>query len=317
MRTLLFALALASGAAAQPLTPFPAPERASEGVCTQHEALRVCRAEANGEATIRVDRGAQRLARWPVAAGVQAGDFAAFEADLDRDGERDLIVATQEAVSNGLAVAYWRVDVLASGTSGPAYSFTVEDFDASGQSFAHDGARLVLWATDWISGPDPRGRRPEGMYVVGRPFYLASGGLVPARGLPLRARRLLHSFSRDAGEGPVGWLSDRRAESLRTDLALAGCRQSSREVTVGSAETREDEQGEAYTALSLGGGELIYTRGAYVPDAEAITHLGDAASGRLFPPDYAPPGLPDRLKGPRRLTTCASGDWVQARVLWM
>ena len=213
-------------------------------------------------------------------------------------------------------MAYWTVDVLPAGASAPAYSFQAEDFGASGTSFAHDEGRLVVWATDWISAPDPNGRRREGMYLTGRPFTLAAGGLTPATGFPLRARRLLNSFSRDETEGPIGWLGARRAESLRTDLALAGCRQRPEEVAIGDVTPREGDYGGAYFSLATGDGELAYGPGA--SGEGAITHLGNAASGRLFPAEYMPPDLPALLRGGTfRLTTCTDGDWVKARVLWL
>ena len=315
----LFALALfalASGARAQPITAFSVPAGDSAERCAEHAALRVCRSEHDGEATLTVTEGARRLATWPAEYSVQAGDFAAFTTDLDRDGGRDLVVASLTSVSNGLGVAYWTVDVLPDGASAPAYSFEAEDFDARGRSFAHDRGRLIVWATDWISAPDPRGRRPEGMYFMGRPFTLASGGLAPARSLPIRARRLLNSFSRDEAGGPVGWLSDRRAESARTDLALAGCRQRREEISVGAVHARQDDYGGPYLAIVAGGTEFPYGPGASGEDT--LTHLGDAASGRLFPVHYAPAGLAARLRGGSfALTTCTDGDWAKARVLWM
>ena len=77
-----------------------------------------------------------------------------------------------------------------------------------------------------------------------------------------------------------------------------------------------DEDGGRFLSIDVGR-ELAYLRTGYVPDAEDITHLGDAESGRIYPAAYAPPALADALTGrDLTLTTCAEGDGVRARVLW-
>lgn len=320
MRLALLLLLASASASAQPLTVFPEPSGDANRVCASHETTHVCRVGHNGETEIVVSRGGRDVARWNTAAGVQAGPFAVFASDLDRDGGQDLIVAALTAVSNGLGVEYWTVGVLPDGARAPAYSFQVEDFSPAGQSFGHDGDRLVLWATDWLESDDPSGRRPSGMYFTGRPFTLSSRGLFPVASLPVRARRLLNSFDRSAAGGPVGHLSDRRAESRRTDPAFTGCRQHNETLTVQSVREASNEQGARYLVLDVGRGRGIsYMRDGYAPNEEGLTHLGDRDTGRLFPAEYLPPGLKDTLPGHElRLTTCvADGDWDRARVLWL
>ncbi|HIG73503.1 MAG TPA: hypothetical protein EYQ24_02660 [Bacteroidetes bacterium] len=315
MRVLALAL-LAASASAQPLTVFPEPAGDRAESCTALDEVRVCRVESVGEASLVVSREGDEVARWAAPSHAQAGEFAAFAGDLDRDGGRDLIVASLTAVSNGLGVAYWRVEVVPDGASAPAYAFQAEDFGPRGTSFGQHRGRLILWATDWTESDDPSGRRASGMYLVGRPFALTSAGLAPAPGLPIRARRLLHSFDRSDPAGPVGWLSDRRAESRREDPAFGGCRQRGEIVTVRSVREATDEDGGRFLSIDVGR-ELAYLRTGYVPDAEDITHLGDAESGRIYPAAYAPPALADALTGrDLTLTTCAEDDGVRARVLW-
>lgn len=295
------------------LVAFDEPGGSYENSCTERGPTEVCRRESGGAAAIVVSENGREVASWPVARGAQAGEFAVFASDLDRDGERDLIVATLTAVSNGLGVAYWTVDVLASGAEAPAYSFDAEDFSARGLGFDTHEGRDIVWATEWLSADDPSGARGEGTYLVGRPFVLGSDRLTPEADLPVRARRLLGDFDRDPKIGPVGWLSHEDATDVDADPAWDGCSPRDQAVTI--TETRDDADtfGSASTLLTLADRDLRYGYSAS-GDTDPLAYLGDDASGRLFPADYRPAGLETRLTGgPLRLSECASG----VRVLWL
>ena len=307
---------LTPAAPAEAVEAFPAPVGPHGDACARRGDVDVCRRrQASGAAEVVIERAGRRIAGWPVGAGAQAGAFAAFAADLDRDGDQDHVVAVLTAVSNGRAVHTWTVHVVPGGHAAPAYAFEVEDFGAGGQSFAQHRGRDVIWATEWTNAPDPSGSRGEGLYLLGRPMTLTSGGLVPATGLPLRARRLLSGFDPGSEEGAAGWLGA-GGENVQADLARAGCTSRARRVTVDEAREGEDRYRNA--ALFVASGEAEWAYGAGPASGGSISHLGDAASGRLFPPAYRPPRLAERLTGQAlRLTECASGDWTRTRVLWL
>ncbi|MEM1056237.1 MAG: hypothetical protein AAGI52_11970 [Bacteroidota bacterium] len=320
MRTVLLLLltSATTSVAAQPLVTFPEPTGEWRRLCTSHDAIRVCRIVEDGAAHLVVSRDGREVTRWETPNSVQAGGFGAFSSDLDRDGERDLVILERIAVSNGIAISTWIGRVLPQGARTPAYTFQLRDASATGGSFGHDGDRLVFWATTWANSPDPSGQRGIGYYFVGRPFTLTSRGMRPYSRLPVRARRLLESFQRErhSQDGPNGWLSDRRAESRRVDPVLSGCRQQHEPVTVRSV--REATERDArYFVLDVGR-EITYLKGGFDRDDEDITHLGDASTGRLFPREYRPAGLAQTLAGrDLRLTTCAEKGGTQTRVLWL
>lgn len=318
MRLVLPLLLLAPLVARAQLTPWPEPdprESTRPVLCAERAGIRVCRsATDDGEFSFVAEGGGRLAASWRADGGLHTG-FRVFDGDLDGDGGTELLVANLDGVSNGLGVAYWTVYVLPADALVPAYRFRSEEFGAGGGSFETWRGRPVVWATQWRGGPDPSGRRGDGLYLVGRPFVLGADGLEPATALPVRARRLLDSFERD-DRGPVAWLSDRRAETRGTDPAVDGCR---RTVERGTVRTAEDTVGDGATRYLLvtldTGRRLSYGRVGGGDEPAEITYLG--ADGRLFPPGYRPSDLPYWLTGRAvRVETCADDD-VRTRVLWL
>ncbi|HLA63396.1 MAG TPA: hypothetical protein VK610_03155 [Rhodothermales bacterium] len=315
---------------AQAPAAFPAlPENADRGTfnpeCVERAGTRVCRQFIAGEGDDQhldfiVTRDGRETARWTEGDAPGRFTFAAFDAG------GTLLVANFEDMSNGLGVRYWTVYVVPPGARTPTYRFAVRDFGDRGGSFAAWRGRPVVWATDWLGGTDPSGRRGSGLYFVGRPFVIGTDGLEPATGVPLRARRYLDSFADQRGEGdtadPRAWLFDRRAEVRTVDLALAGCRRATDRAAV---RTVAEEQGtwSPYLVLTLADGRrLSYGRTDGGGDDPApITHLG--SRGRLFPQAYRPSDLPARLTGRTvRVETCTdttdpADAYVRTRVLWL
>lgn len=273
MRFLLLAVCLiAAPVAAQEVIAFPDPTRTDSGaVCTQAETVRVCRQPDGGVGRVVVMRSGRETLRW------SAGDPALFhDLRVFRLAEDRFLVAVLDAVSNGIAISTWTLTV----TDGETvlYSFLARDFDPEGGSFGTWNRQPVIWATEWQDMEDPSGRRGPGYYLIGRPFFLAPDGLVPVTDLPIRARRLLHSFRRGPG-GPVAWLSDRRAESLRPDPFWSGRPSGTPGIlTALEGDTVTVRAGDRNQKIRLD----AWTGG------EGTGRFGDGGTGRLFPPEYRP-----------------------------
>lgn len=273
MRLLLALLSLlTTPVAAQDVIAFPEPTRTDSGaICTHSETVRVCRQpDEDGGQVVISQRGRETL-RWAASYPGVFDDLRIFRLPDDR-----LLVAVLDAVSNGIAISTWTLTV----TDGERvlYRFVVRDFDPEGGSFGTWNRQPVLWATEWQDAEDPSGRRGTGYYLVGRPFRLGTDGLVPVADLPIRTRRLLHSFRRGPG-GPVTWLSDRRAESRRHDPDWSG---------------RPGGTHGVITAFDLASSKVTVRAGGRIREVGLAGPLpsmdsgrfGDAATGRLFPPGY-------------------------------
>lgn len=307
MRLLLALFAVPVAALAQTAAPFSGPVRLGDGtLCTERQRLRLCLTDAHIVASI----DDAEVGRWPAGGFGAQADLRAFALDLDDDGDEETVVAHREAVSNGLAVATWTVYVVEDEEDlfVPAYSFAVRDFSPRGGSFAVRNGRPLIWATEWLDADDPSGRRGPGYYLVGRPFVLTRTGLEPALDLPLRSRRLLYDFRVERG-GPVAWLSDRRAETRRTDPFDAGRPGG----TSGTIEAVEDADDGYRLTLRLGErtqAALVDPWARTSSEVEAVVRLGDGASGRVFPVEYRPAHLVGRQV---RLGAAVGGR----HVLWL
>lgn len=282
--------------------------------CTAQDALRVCLTTDAAEAfVVTVERDGSETARWPYLGPGFLLELRAFTLPTE-DGTNATLVATYDAVSNGMAVSFWTLTMMVDGV--PTYRLRVEEFGRDGGSFAvHDGQPIV-WATEWVGGPDPAGERVDGLYFTGRPFALSAAGLTPLAEVSVRARRFLNSFARDE-QGPVAWLRDPRTESRPVDPALTGCTSTSEAVRVTEVEEAIDQWREPYVRVALQDRADVLGVGQRM-DADgllSVSYLGDEATGRLFPQGYWPPRA--SFANPLRLETCTRGDIVKTRVLWI
>jgi hypothetical protein len=255
------------------------PTRSADGsVCVTDGSLRVCRKPIDGGGLVVASREGRETGQW-------AASYPGVFDDLRvaRLGEDRLMVAVLDGVSNGIAIATWTL-YFTDGDS-VAYRFVVRDFDPEGGSFGLWNRQHVLWATEWHASEDPTGRRGPGTYIVGRPFRLGPNGLVPVTGLPIRARRLLFSFERAMG-GPVQWLSDRRAETRHRDPFWSGRPSGTRGVI-----SAVNLGGETPGVTVRAGDQIVDLRLDAWGGGAGTGRFGDAASGRLFPPDYVTTNL--------------------------
>lgn len=282
--------------------------------CTAQDALRVClTTDANEAFVVTVERDGSETARWPYLGPGFLLELRAFTLPTE-GGTNATLVATYDAVSNGMAVSHWTATILRDGV--PAYRLRVEEFGEAGGSFIAADGELVLWATEWVGGPDPAGERVDGLYFTGRPFAVTPDGLVPRTDLDLRARRFLESFVRDE-RGPVAWLLDERTESRPVDPALTGCTSMSEAVRVTEVEETTDQWREPYVRVALQDRADVLGVGQRM-DADgllSVPYLGDQATGRLFPQGYWPPQI--SLEEPLRLETCEADGFIKTRVLWI
>jgi hypothetical protein len=306
--------------------PVPAPSDVSSGpttLCTAHGPERLCRAPGDERGFVfTLERYGREARRWNADGWLDTG-FRVF--DLPGDSMR--LVANLDAVSSGLGVHYWTLYLFAETPEGwrPTGTVPIPEFGPEGGSFAEDGG-TVLWATEWLQGPDPRGRRGEGLYFVGRPFRLEGGRLVPAADLPVRARRFLNSFAEerydDAPATPAAWLSDRRAETRRTDPYLLDGETASVRGTVEAVTPQPAEEGTTNWVVRIRpaqGEPVVYTYAfGYGEHAgPPFRYVGDAASGRLFPPGYLQADPAAWLVG-RRVRAATYADAHEPRVvLWL
>ncbi|MEM8600191.1 MAG: hypothetical protein AAGF99_09750 [Bacteroidota bacterium] len=293
---------------------------------TEHATTELCLGfDADESLVVTVERGTVETARWAYLGAPSLLDLRAFMLPQANGPEADtmetVLVATLDGVSNGVGVSYWTATVLRDGV--PAYRFRVEEFGETGGSFIVAEGELVLWATEWVGGPDPTGERGEGLYFTGRPFAVTPDGLVPRTDLDLRARRFLESFVRDE-RGPVAWLLDERAETRAEDPALTGCTSTSEVVTLADIAAATDEWRQPFTRAGLDVAEadsvqveaLAVGLPTYTEAGIGVPYVGDVATDRLFAPGYVP-DLAAHLDQPLRLETCEADGLVKTRVLWV
>jgi len=124
--------------------------------CTRlHDRGMVCQCLGDSTRTIDVAGvGPQPLRFVRPWSGVQPDSFEVIQADLDGDGSKELVLATFDAMSNGMGVAYWTVFVLT-----PARldwivdSLPVQEYSSSGSWVVLPKEnRCNLLQTAWVNG---------------------------------------------------------------------------------------------------------------------------------------------------------------------
>lgn len=223
--------------------------------------------------------------------------FRAFEGDLDGDGRPEVATARLFAISNGLGVASWRIDIAepGAGYGDRITAFESQDFGPDIFATRVDGAPgCRVLATRWQSGEGDR------TWFTGVWWTIADGGLDlgPAGGG--MKRRLLQSFERlrlktietlqAAGDlpgtaTPFAWLSDAKAKIETFEPRASAPPASTATARVVGFERRPHLDDEAWKIDTL---VLRDAAGAEVTFAYYDVRIGDAASGRLWPGGYVP-----------------------------
>jgi hypothetical protein len=295
--------------------------------------LRICKGISDTDSLLFIEKAGKTVVSWPVQLYVgETSDFEVLQADLDRDGRRELILANHDGTSNGIAVNTWTIYVFPdSEFSRPQAPliFSVEEYGALG-TFVSEGNTIFILTTRWVWSKDPQGRRRNGLYLVGQWWRYRSGELVPVTEKPLLTRRYLASFAAERGRtyrdqrAPYLWLKSRRVHALKKN-PLTGAQEN--EVKHGVLESVsatpftasattvkivfKPERGDPFT--------LEYFSDDYREGEDTLEHIGDALSGRIYPDRYFPATREKWLSGKRaRLVTYGEGAQFEGlKVLWL
>jgi hypothetical protein len=133
-----------------------------------------------------------------------------IDADLDGDGQREVVIAALDGVSNGMGVPYWTVYVLTpSAGSWHVDSIEVHEYSTPGSwVISPHSDRCTLLVTRWANGEEPG--RGGGLYLYASWWDVRSGRLSRREAHPMVRRRYLLSFQnerwRDSPLHPLSWL---------------------------------------------------------------------------------------------------------------
>jgi hypothetical protein len=263
-------------------------------------------------------------------------DHQTLRGDLDGDGAEETVTATREATTNGLGVSTWKIVISATAPSGaPPLSFDIHEYGV-GTFFALPGrAGCGILGSEMAEGEDASGK--SGLYFVARPMRYENGALVHDMSLPLLARRYLDSFEKErlrsasiphplpSMREPLAWLQHAKVEARAAEPMLDGYRESPGTVTgdvvgVGARPSTWDR-----VELALRTPEDRIAKvcvGERWEDREkggCAWQLGDAASGRLYPPGLWPaPGTSWFIGRSARLVTYQGSKLSGTlRILWL
>jgi hypothetical protein len=319
--TLLLILALCARVHAQSgkLIVADAPKPATvegyeQGHCVAlRNSFRVCKVLSESDALFLIEKEGKTLGTWRANTYVgETQDFKVMRGDLDGDRKPELIVANRDSTSVGIGISVWSIAIFPDvdfRAFEPPLIFSVKEFGAYG-NFVFTGGRLNILTTDWFWGVDPKGKRGEGLYLVGQWWRYQHGMLSP---LPrsIVARRYLLSFEQErwntieSDRIPYQWLSNRHTEFVSTDFITSAGNSGSRG-SIDSVSLRDDNSPYRIVRIMFkpeGGGPaspFIYPNeddnGPYVD-----RYLGDAASGRIYPSRYLPSD-PEKWLNSRRAT---------------
>lgn len=152
--------------------------------------------------------------------------FQVLYGDLDADGKNEIIIANNDATSNGMAVLHWTIWILPELTVQGAVEpveFSVEDYGPEGTFVRQQDGTYRILVSKWKELNDAK--RGSGLYLTGSWYRYAKGALLPEGG-PMLARRYLFSFERernktfDDPQKPYLWLksqAEQRGQPLKVE----------------------------------------------------------------------------------------------------
>jgi hypothetical protein len=329
--TLLLILALSAPVRAQSRKliiadpPQPATVEGYErGHCIAlRDRIRVCKVLSESDALFVVEKEGKSIRTWRAETYIgETGDFKVMQGDLDGDKKRELIIANRDSTSAGLAVSVWSITIFPDAdlrSLPPPLTFSVKEFGAYG-TFVSSGGRLNILSTDWVWGKDPKGRRGEGLYLVGQWWRYQRGELIPSP-KHIVARRYLFSFERErfatweSDRIPYQWLTDRRTESVSTDF-ITGPSDTNNPGTIESVAPNDDIT--AYRIkIRFKADDGQTSEFIYVDEngLDIDRHLGDASTGRIYPARYLSSNLNKWLTG--RRATLRRYNENRTQILWL
>ena len=332
--TLLLILALSAQVHAQSrkLVIAEAPKSATvEGYERGHcvalrNRIRVCKVLSESDALFLIEKDGKTLGTWGANTYLgETDDFKVMHGDLDEDREPELIIANRDSTSVGIGVSVWTIAIFPDTdfrSFQPPLTFSVKEFGTHGTLVA-TRARLNLLTTDWVWGEDPKGKRGQGLYLVGQWWRYQHGELTPCR-RGIVARRYLLSFERERWDTieshriPYQWLNNRRAEFVSTDFITGPTITGMRGVIESVSSSDENIP---YRVVKImfkpdtdKASEFIYPNeddnGPFVD-----RYVGDAATGKIYPAHYLPSDAAKWLTG--RRATLRTYKENKTEVLWL
>lgn len=294
--------------------------------------IRICKymSESN-DGTFLVERQGKRLGKWPASASFgETSDFEVLLGDLDGDGQRELVVANHDGMSNGMAIDYWTISIFSDAefrSFQAPLMFSVQEYGSFG-TFVPTSGRVDIFTTRWLNGEDPKGRRVPGTYLAGQWWRYKSGELHVVPDRPVMARRFLYSFADERNRTisnphiPYTWFLDPKTEILRADLLLAS---KTNHVQAGVIQkvSLEPPTNPCRTVKMMfrpdGENAVAYVYPEIGITKTSLRYIGDAVTGRIYPDEYMPSQPQAWLSG-RQATLATYEDSSQCgdvQVLWI
>lgn len=288
--------------------------------------IRICKVLSESDALLVVEKDGKTVGTWPVDASLgETKSFYVMHGDLDGDRKPELIVANLDSTSVGISVSVWTIAIFPDSEFPdfqPPLTFRIKEFGTRG-TFVFSGGRTNILTTDWRYGTDPKGRRGEGLYLVGQWWRYQHGQLLA---LPKRilARRFLLSFQNErfntweSDRVPYQWFLNRHTDLVANDF-ITGPTNSSRSGVIESVTVNKEgsSQQSIRIAFKPNNGEVIdfIYADRNENDISIDRFLGDTVSGTVYPDYYLPPDLKKWLTG-RRATLRTYVD-RKGEILWL
>ena len=285
--------------------------------------VRVCKALAENEDSLLVEKDGKRIGSWDGGTYLgETSDFEVLHGDIDGDKRAELIVVNHDGTSQGIGVSRWTVAIF-SGTEfrdyQPPLTFSVEEYGSFG-TFVSAGGTVNILTTNWQWIEDPKGKRGTGMYLVGDWWRYKSGELLPLLDRRTIARRYLGSFELERWESiesdrkPYTWLMHVNAEPIKR--GLFGPAKSSQTGSLQVQKLSGRKLKILFRSDSNQTTEFVYPDDDVTEGGNNLRHVGDTASGKLYPERYLP-SHPEAWLNGKRATLRTYGDDRQVDVLWI
>jgi len=286
--------------------------------------IRVCKVLSEEDALFLIEKDGKTLGTWGANTYLgETDDFKVMYGDLEDDRKPELIIANRDSTSVGIGVSVWTIAIFPDSdfrSFQPPLTFSVKEYGTYGTIVATSG-RLNILTTDWVWGEDPKGKRGQGLYLVGQWWRYQRGELKPSPRSAV-ARRYLLSFERERWDTieshriPYQWLTNRRAEFVSTDF-ITGPTITSKRGVIESVAAKDGPYRLVKIMLKPDNdqaSEFIYPNendnGPFVD-----RYLGDAATGKIYPAHYLPSNPKQWLTG--RRATLRTYKENKTEVLWL
>ncbi len=174
------------------------------------------------DAQIIIEKNGAITQQWNTefAPPTSLADFRVESADLTGSGQRDIVVATMNGMSNGMGVQYWELRAVVDGVM--SKPMIVEDYGIMGfLTRSKSQNKCALLSTRWLWGKEPA--RGSGLYLTGMWFTYSKNdrAWTPAIDRPAVYRRYLNNFEKLRIEQlnsehpiPLLWFSDKETKEI-------------------------------------------------------------------------------------------------------